>query len=216
MKQPRLLIAVFLGIILNQGILHGATIPPSALPEEGHPILVTLAEGPIDLTAIMEFLHFGWTAPSSTVFSNQIQGNPRCTIQNTGDATIDYTVAASISGGWTMGTSLGDFGTDRCVVAAIFTGAVLPSEEAYPYGRELNYADFGDNDVLGPLPLQATMNVLARDNTAVDPDDPDVIKGFNVMPLFSTRSLRFMVETPSSDNTGIEQTINITIGAVVQ
>ncbi len=216
MNKQGIVIIMVISIMFFPGFLSAATFQPTPSQGDEHPILVTLADGPIDLHATVDFLHFGWTAPSSTVFSNQREGNPRCTIKNLGDATIDYMVQATISGGWILGTVLGDVGPDRCVVAAIFTAAVLSSEVPFPDGRELNYGDFGNNDVLSPVPLQATTDILARDNTAPDPDDPDSKKGFGVTPLDSIRSLRFMVETPTGDNFGVEQIINITIGAVAQ
>lgn len=180
-----------------------------------YPIVVTFDVSEIDLTAIVpDYLHFGYVAPGSTVLSNQIEGNPRCTIQNNGYATVDYTANASVTG-WTLGTFLGDTGPDRCVIAAIFTAPILESQIPFPWGRNLEAADFGNEDVVGLVPKVATDIVLARNNTRPDPDDPDILKGFAVNPMDSVRSLRFLVQAPAGVVFEPEQIFTITIGAVV-
>ncbi|MEW6517018.1 MAG: hypothetical protein AB1439_08945 [candidate division FCPU426 bacterium] len=184
--------------------------------EPDYPIVITLDAGDIDLSAIVpDYLHFGYVAPESAVLSNQIEGNPRCTIQNNGYATVDYTVSAAVTG-WTLGTHLEDIGPDQCVIAAIFTAPILESQIPFPWGRDLETADFGNEDVVGPAPKVATDTVLARNNTRPDPDDPDILKGFAVSPLDSTRSLRFLVRTPAGVVFEPEQVFTVTIGAVVR
>ncbi len=218
MKKAALLI-VCMGFVLNTVVNRPAAAATTSIT---WPIGISIAAGAIDLSAIVESMHFGYVEPGSTVFSNQPQGLPRCTIENRGYATIDYTASATITSSgnfWVMGSFLGDVGMDKCVVAAIFTQPLDTASDSFgTYSRDLIAGDFANNDVLGPIALVATTDTLARDNSAPDPDDAEHLKGYNILsiPHQSVRSLRFMVQTPTMVTTGSEQFINITIGAIVQ
>lgn len=195
-------------------LANGAWPEDAGVPD--YPIIITLDAGDIDLSAIVpNDLHFGYAAPGSAVLSNQYEGNPRCTIQNNGFAIVDYTVSAQITG-WTLGAHLGDTGPSQCVIAAIFTSPILESQIPFPWGRDLEIADFGDEDIIGPVSKVATATVLARNDTRPDPDDPIPLKGFAVSPVDSVRSLRFLVQAPEGIVFEPEQAFSITIGAVVQ
>lgn len=187
------------------------------------PIGIAVATDAIDLVAIISPLHFGWVAPGSAVFSNQPQGLPRCTISNHGYAVIDYTASATITSAsgpaWMLGPALGSAGFDTCVVAAIFTKPLDTASDYYGgYSRDLVLADFGNNDVLSGVPLVASTDALARDNSNDDPDDEENVKGYNVQPLpgMTERSMRFMVQTPTMVSSSNEQFITVVIGAQVR
>lgn len=153
---------------------------------------------------------FGRLAFGSDNLSNQPMGMPRCSVGYYGYDTIDYLVQASVSGGWTLGSALGDVGIDRCVIAGIFTAALLESE--FPvYGRDLVMSDFADDDVLGATAVRATTDVLARNNSNPDPDDYEEVKGYHVIGGLpnSDRSMRFLFQTPLADTTGNSHSIQI-------
>ncbi|MCD4814528.1 hypothetical protein K8S19_12660 [bacterium] len=192
------------------------TISDAATTTIDYPIVVSVAMDPIDLEAVTESMHFGAVGLNETVFSNQPGGNPRCTIRNAGYADVDFSVSASISGGWELGTSINDVGLNRCVIAGIFTYPVT-TMDAPGYSRDLVAEDFGDNDVLGPVAITATTDQLARDNALSDPDDYETFKGYHVLaiPNQDIRSLRFMVKTPIEDTTYTQQFFNIVIGASI-
>ncbi|MEW6517017.1 MAG: hypothetical protein AB1439_08940 [candidate division FCPU426 bacterium] len=209
-------------LILAASLGMGAMAAAAPVISVAWPIGIAVAYGEIDLVAITNSMHFGWVAPGSAVFSNQPQGLPRCTISNHGYAVVDYTVSATITsaGGpaWILGPTLGSAGYDTCVIAAIFTKPLdTASDFTGGYSRDLVLADFGDNDVLSGMPLVAGTDVLARDNSNVDPDDPENVKGYNVQPVpgMTERSLRFMVLTPTIVSSSDEQFFNVVIGAQV-
>lgn len=217
--RKKILFMIYLAIIMNTALVGQVAV--AATTSITWPIGIIIAAGPIDLHAIVPPMHFGWVGLSNNIFSNQVQGNPRCTIENRGYATIDYTVSATITSSgfsWAMGSTLGNVGVDQCVVAAIFTAAILESEVPFPDGRDLVLPDFANNDVVRSIAVTATTNIFARDNSGLDPDDPEFVKGYNVpaVPSQSVRSLRFLVQTPTMDTTGAEQFFNITIGAIVK
>ncbi len=152
---------------------------------------------------------FGRVPFNSSNLSNQLAGKPRFTIHYNGYDTIDYAVKAEISGGWTLGATIGDVGVNKCVIAGIFTAPVLASELSAPYGRDLVVADFDNNDVLGNTPTAASLSNLFADNGA----DPFWMSGYSVstVPTGSTqRSMRFLFQTPTIDSTGTTHTIFIT------
>jgi hypothetical protein len=180
------------------------------------PLTFEVVAEPIDLVALTSDQDLGGIWAGENTFSNQTGGNPRCTVENRGYATVDFTVSATCSTGWTLGTTLGNYGPDRVVVAGIFTAPALASENSPPNGRDLAASDFANDDVLTNLACQATTSALARDDSGPDPDDPINMKGFNVVPYYSqVRHLRFMIQAPTSDTTGIEQTVVIIIGALL-
>lgn len=157
---------------------------------------------------------FGRVAMGSNNLSNQPQGMPRLTMENQGYATVDYTVRAEVSGGWTLGTTLGDVGSDKCVLAGIFTAPVLASEMEAPYGRDVSLSDFADNDVLGNTAVAASLTHLFWDEGT----DPVWMSGYNVSTIptgSSIRSMRFLFQAPTADTTGVPHTFLITLSVVI-
>lgn len=188
------------------------------IPQNTWELTVEVVADPIDLVAMTSDLNFGGIWAGENSFSNQAEGHPRCTVENRGYATVDFTVSATCSTGWTLGTTLGDFGPNRVVLAGVFTAPVVESESAFPNGRDLALSNYGNNDVITALPVAASQTVFAIDPGSGGPngDDSDNVKGFQVVPYASQiRSLRFLVQAPTSDTTGVEQAVTIVIGAVV-
>ncbi len=139
-------------------------------------------------------LPFGAIELNTYALSNQDSGMPRHIVRNISTRTLNYVVSASISGGMTLGNQLGDVGTNRCVIAGIFTDPV----------RTLDAGEFSDEDVIGATPAIASTMVLAKDSEA------DLYKGFDVPPA-GERNLRFLLQAPTLDTTGgAEQTIFLT------
>ncbi|MCD4814529.1 hypothetical protein K8S19_12665 [bacterium] len=220
-------ISVVMGIVVllmgNAGLCTAAEILKNG-SFEGYPIVFSVSADPIDLVAFIDPVAFHRAGPAMDVFSNQVQGHPRCTIESRGYATVHFTVHANMESilggsGWIMGTTLDDVGLDQCVVAAIFTQPLtLADDPSGVYARDLNLLDFADNDVIGPMGKTATTDVLARDNSAPDPDDEEYVKGYNVTPWpdYAIRSLRFLFRMPYGWMGPVEdQMLVITIGAVV-
>lgn len=183
-------------------------------------ITVTFSGFDIDLSATIDPLTFGNVSASQDVFSNFPDGNPRSTIQNDGYAEIDYTALVACATGWSFGATLGSNTVDNtCVLAAVFTAAVIESEESFPDGRDLGIGNFADNDVLGASAVSASISNLAIDvgSGGANGDDALIRKGYDVQSTFSTRSLRYLLQVPLSvSGTGAnEQTLVVTIGAVL-
>lgn len=151
---------------------------------------------------------WGIVGASQNIFSNQTGGQIRHSVEQRGYSTIDFKARAAVTTvgtAWTLGATLGSAASNQAVVAGIFT-------EALETGRTLVLADFANNDVLGATDIVATTNVLARDGAG----DPEAIKGYHVPDVpggYAMRSLRYLLQTPTADTTGIQQTITITIGA---
>ena len=214
-------IHLFWSIILASGLGMGQAVLAATNTSVTWPIRIAIVSEPINLIATVYPMHFGWVRLNSNVFSNQTEGEPRCTLHNRGYATVDYTVSAGINGTWALGTAIGDVGTDRCVIAAIFTRPLaeiaVPGEDQYV--RWLTVGDFANNDVVGPSPRVASTTDLASDNSGAYPYDQEYFKGYNILPTPNQpeRSLRFMVQTPTWDSSGgQDQEIYITIGAIVK
>lgn len=189
------------------------------IPQNTWELTVEVVADPINLVAMTSDLNFGGIWAGENSFSNQAEGHPRCTVENRGYATVDFAVSATCSTGWTLGSTLGDYGPDRVVLAGVFTAPVVESESAFPNGRDLALANFEDDDVITAAQSIASQTVLAIDPGAggANGDDSDLVKGFNVVPYASQiRHLRFMVQAPTSDTTGVEQTVVIIIGALLR
>ncbi len=218
MKYHLMLITLFTCLITGQSSpANGCTIPPDS--PLTFPLSFEVVANEIDLVAYENELNFGGIWAGQNAYSNQAEGHPRCTVENRGYATVDFTVSATCGTGWTLGSTLGDYGQDRVVLAGVFTAPAIESESAFPNGRDLAGVNFGDNDVITALQNIASQTVLAIDPGAggTNGDDSDLVKGFNVVPYASQiRHLRFMVQAPTSDTTGVEQTVVIIIGALLR
>ncbi len=186
------------------GSLYAATIVASTID---FPITVVIGPSYM-LRATVDPQSWGSVAVAQNLYSNQPQGLPRATVTNVGALNPTLKVLCGIwaSGAptWTLGTSLGDVGPDRAVLAGVFT----VWNDASSGGRDLNATDFGNEDVIGASFLYATATVLAS------PNDGPGVNGVSV-PNGSDRSLRFLLQTPTSTPTtlGVEQIITITISA---
>lgn len=159
-----------------------------------------------------EIPEFGALELDQNYLSNRMQGQPRFTFAYLGYVPIDYTVSATVSGGMSLGTSLGDTGPDRFVLAAIFTAPLTYADECMipDYCHDLEISDFSDDDVLGVVPIRASATCLAR------PGELVMFLGCGVTPSSNFRNLRFLLQTPTEDTTaGAEQVITITIGVIV-
>ena len=213
-----------LGLVLFTGTVTQSFAAP--VTDLNWTVSVTMNVYPIDLTRDPSdgSIDWGVVAPNTDNPSNLAQGQPRLTLWNRGYVTIDYGVAVSVSSpsgtAWALGTSLGDTGLNRCVLAGIFTRPLNVGESDPPdpnYERDLIVADFGDEDVLGALTIygdDVTPNVLARNDTGTD-DDALFFKPYNCTSNNSTRSLRLLLQTPDYGSEGQEQQFVINITAQV-
>jgi hypothetical protein len=213
--MKRILLAL-LGVAMLAGLASSAFA--AAALTQNWTITVSVSGDPVDLQGGGTVgLTFGVVAVAGNTVSNQAGGNPRCTVNNAGYASLDYTVLANVTN-WTLGTTLaGATGpaNNQAVLAGLFTAAVTATEAAFPAGRDLTVADFGNEDTLGAAAKTATTDILGRNNALPGAADADIVKGFNVAPTASTRSLRFLFEAPTTvSGAGIgSQTITVTIGA---
>ncbi|MCD4814494.1 hypothetical protein K8S19_12490 [bacterium] len=184
-------------------------------------ITVTFNAVDIDLSVTgTPLATWGDVGASQNIFSNNAAGEIRHTITQNGYLKIDFNVSATCATGWTMlQTGIGVATADNeCRLAGIFTEAV---ETGVP-SRFLALTDFNDDDVISNVlvtPTVASTSTLGRNTGNLPaPDDSEALKGYSVPDApggFTTRSIRYMLQTPLTvSGTGVnEQTIVITIGA---
>lgn len=215
-----LLVALAVALISGMAV---STFAASGVTSITWPISISFGAYDIDLVSDSpDPLSYGIVAPDVDILSNNTGGQNRITLHNAGYATIDYTVAAACSNTdtglsttpWNLGATIGSNGADTAVLAAIFTAPVLASEQAAPYGRDIAVADFADNDVLGGTAVVASLTNLFEDT----PVDQIWQSGYNVstVPTGDTvRSLRFLLQTPTSLSAGtsVPVLLNVTVGA---
>ncbi|MBN1596285.1 hypothetical protein JW933_10195 [candidate division FCPU426 bacterium] len=203
------------------GLLLFATAAQAAVttitgPTIDFPITVTINEA-IMLQADIDpgLLAFFNQVVNTNVFSNGQffgSGQPRATVMNIGGAQIDLNALVVVAGGMTLGTTLGDIADNQGVLAGIFTYYNDATTDP-TYGIDMVLGKYADDDVLGGTARVCTATDLS------DPADPDpwadgqFIRGFDVDPGH-TRTLRFMLQTPSAVSAirNIEQTMTVTVG----
>ena len=216
-----------LGAMMLAGISVSAFAAATPTTELSWVVTVSMNDVEIDLTRADTdngLRNWGTFAPNANAFSDGEGGNPRLTLSNLGNATIDYGVQASVSAtsgtAWTLGTTLGDTGMDQCVLAGIFTRPLGVGESEPPnpeYERDLVLADFGDEDVLGGTMVygdDTTPNVLARNDTGTD-DDDWYFEPYDCPTSNSERSLRLLLQMPDLGSNTAQMEFLITIGARV-
>ena len=172
------------------------------------PITVRVASYPIDLQGVTDTVSFGLVGFNTTNLSNNSGGQPRSTVNNAGYDPVNYTASAQVTAGdWTLAATKG---VNQAVLYGIFTQAITPRDpDGATTGRDVEPTDFGPEDrLVSGVMLTASDTILAEDS-----ENGVEIKGNNVSPLQSFRSLRYRLDAPLLGSDQEQQTITVTVGA---
>jgi len=177
-------------------------------------IKVKIVEEQVGIGIVTSDLDFGYVVKGTSVTS----GGVSTAVKNTGAVNIDLKLKITDNSlHWSTGTTLGDTGTDKYVLATVFhewNGLLVSTNP---------YACFKDNDVLTTEDKTAGTatgtGIFASefiDGQAVE--TPVFADGYNLAPGDQVNSLFFFNAPTSLSNSGQygqEQTITVTVTAVI-